>query len=343
MTVAPSTTATALPEVAFYYPNPFWSNGDWIKNLILFFDGVGLLVPDYMKDRVEGSDPAIVTGLREHGLLHVFEPEKLVDKSASTRLAEAMVDIIASGALDALAKDGSRFAELSYSRLGGYGDEGLAAMIRDELIQRGLARKSEDGKSIPMHPMIRSLVLVLLSQILREPGRALGFDLAPATDRPALVEALRELLSLPQSPSTGRVVAFDMTTVGVDVGPIPMDEVLAFRKEHLEQHRKYIRSVRLFVHQLSTMPPDGQALAFEQRQEELDDLASALRKLSRKAWKQPASFGLSMVGAGWTLATGNPIGAALAGAGALLRLGGSGKVETGAYSYLFNARSKYPG
>ncbi len=91
MTNAPSSATTTLPEVAFYYPNPFWSNGDWIKNLILFFDGVGLLAPDYMKDRVEGSDPAIVAGLREHGLLHIFEPEKLVDKAAFTRLAEAMV------------------------------------------------------------------------------------------------------------------------------------------------------------------------------------------------------------------------------------------------------------
>jgi len=37
-------------------------------------------------------------------------------------------------------------------------------MMRDELIQRSFARKSADGKSIPMHAMVRSLVLVLLAQ-----------------------------------------------------------------------------------------------------------------------------------------------------------------------------------
>jgi len=26
-----------------------WSSAAWIKNLLLFFDGVGLLVPAYMK------------------------------------------------------------------------------------------------------------------------------------------------------------------------------------------------------------------------------------------------------------------------------------------------------
>ncbi len=339
---SPQITPPHLPEIAFYYPNPFWMNGDWIKNLILFFDGVGLLVPDYMKDSIEMSDPAIVVGLREHRLLHIFEPEKLVDKAATSRLAEAMVDILVSGALDSLAKDGSEFAELSYSRLGGYGDEGLAAMIRDELIRRGLAGKSADGKSIPMHPMVRSLVLVLLAQILREPGRTLGFDLAPATDQPALVNALRELLSLPQSASTGRVVAFDLNTVGVDVGAIPLDEVLAFRREHLEQHRKYLRSVRLFVHELSTMPPEVQALAFQERQEELKSGAYDLLKLSRQAWKQPASFALTMVGAGWTVLNGDLLGGLLAGGGGLLGLGSSKPADTGAYSYLFSARSKYP-
>jgi hypothetical protein len=38
-----SPVQTAL-EIVFYYPNPMWRSGNWIKNLILFFDGVGLLV-----------------------------------------------------------------------------------------------------------------------------------------------------------------------------------------------------------------------------------------------------------------------------------------------------------
>jgi len=76
-----------LPELAFYYPNPIWMDGDWVKNLLLFFDGIALLVPSYMKDRIEEFDPAIVNGLREHNLLHIIEPEEAVDKPASETLA----------------------------------------------------------------------------------------------------------------------------------------------------------------------------------------------------------------------------------------------------------------
>ena len=38
-------------ELAFYYPGPVWRSGDWIKTLILFFDGIALLVPNYIKDK----------------------------------------------------------------------------------------------------------------------------------------------------------------------------------------------------------------------------------------------------------------------------------------------------
>jgi hypothetical protein len=41
----------ATREIAYYYPNPIWDQGDWVKNLILFFDGVALLVPDYLMYR----------------------------------------------------------------------------------------------------------------------------------------------------------------------------------------------------------------------------------------------------------------------------------------------------
>jgi hypothetical protein len=31
--------AESTKELAFYYPNPMWYSGDWVKNLILFWRG----------------------------------------------------------------------------------------------------------------------------------------------------------------------------------------------------------------------------------------------------------------------------------------------------------------
>ena len=330
-----------MPEVAFYYPNPIWMEGDWVKNLVLYFDGIALLVPDYMVDRLEEFDPAIITGLREHGLLHIIRPEEAVDKSATENLASALTDIIVSGTLDALAKDTTDFHELSRSRLGYYGDEKLADMIFEELKKRGLARDSEDGISIPMHPLVRSLILTLLAQILRPYGAANKISLNPVTDRPRLVGALEEMLSLPTAPSYGQVVSFDLNAVGVDLAAVPFDEILSFRSDNLEVFSEYRRSIRLFAYEVGRMSGEERELAFEDRQARLDQMAADLKRKSRRAWKKPASFCLGLTGAAWTLASGNPFGAVLAGAGVILGLGSSEKVDVDAFSYLFRAWERY--
>jgi len=328
-------------ELAFYYPNPMWYNGDWVKNLILFFDGVALLVPKYMKDRPEEVDPAIVEGLRQHNLLHIIEPEQAVDKIATEQLATAMTEVITSGALDSLAKPGTPFHELSMSRLGYYGDESLARMIFEELKRRGLAEETKDGVSIPMHPMVRSLILVLLSQILRPYGEKLGAELSPATDRPDVIEALQELLSLPNAPSAPHVVALDLETVSVDLRLVLMDEVLGFREAHRKEHRAYIRSIRKLTRDLSKLPEEDREEVLKDRREELQELCNKLKTISRKEWKRPASFALGMAGAVWKLGSHDYVGALLAAAAGLVGSKSKEEVETGAYSYLFRASSRY--
>jgi hypothetical protein len=74
------------PELAFYYPNPMWHSGGWAKNLILFFDGIALLVPEYMRDRPFEIDPAIATGLHENGLLRILET-RVIHRSKGRRSA----------------------------------------------------------------------------------------------------------------------------------------------------------------------------------------------------------------------------------------------------------------
>src|SRR5260370_29262846 len=122
-----------LPEVAFYYPGPMWSSGEALKNLLLFFDGIALLVPRYMKERPEQQEPWMVGPLRKAGLLHLLEPETLVDKSATQELTTAIGGLVRSGVFDGLGKDGTAFHELSYSRLGGHRGPELAGSLLKEL------------------------------------------------------------------------------------------------------------------------------------------------------------------------------------------------------------------
>ena len=334
-----------LPEVAFYYPNQYFSDPDWAKNLILFFDGIGMLIPNYMKDHYNLDDLTIITGLREHGLFHVIEPEIAVDENATRKLVSMLKAIINSGVLNELSNETTAFGSISTSRIGFYGDPKLAQTIFEELKSHGLAKDTEDGgHSIPIHRTVRSLILVLLAHILRPQGQKQGLDLSPATDRPEFVEALGKLVSISLTPTTrtiSDVIAFDMNTVGVDLGSVPIDEVLAFRKEYYSEHRKYTLYVRKFIHELSFMESKERNQVFEERQEELESIASDLHKLTPRTWKKFVPFGLGLVGAAWTLNQDNWFGAAITAATGMSTL--LGRDDTGPYSYLFSARSRFRG
>ena len=191
-----------------------------------------------------------------------------------------------------------------------------------------------------MHRIVRTLILVLLAQILRSKGDDMGLTLSPATDQRMLVDALNEIILNPDasSPSIGDIVSFDMGMVGVDLRSVPMEKILDFRQQNYSQHRDYSLLVRKFARELSLMPPEERQAAFEQRQEELDQAARALRRLNRRAWKKPISFGISLAGAAWNYYTGDPIGAFIAGTGAVVGMLPDQLGEVGVYSYLMSAQ-----
>lgn len=342
------TEEQALEELAYYYPEPFWQGTESgaIKSLLLFFNGVAILLPRYMRDRPAQANPSLVEPLEDQGLLRVLEPEEFVDKEVTDALSEALVELITGDVFEHLDREGLRYQELSRSRLGWNADVELAEMVIDELIARDLARPTEDGVSVPLHPVVRRTVLVMLAQLARGAGRKRGLDLQPTTTRlghwaldPA--RALSETVKMVASqPSTGGVVAVDLETVAVNLDPVPLDEVLDFRHQHQDQYRAYARNVREMVRHLSLLPAAERTQALEDRQDELADQARQLRRTARRAWRLPlATFSLGALGAAWQLGMGHPVPAALQALGGLLgslRAPAADRVDS-AYSYLFEA------
>jgi hypothetical protein len=337
--------AEQRPDIAYYYPNPYWHDVDWAKNLILFFDGIAQLIPEYMQDHLNADDQAVIEGMKQHGLFHVLRPEQLVNLQVTEQLTSTMIKIVESGALDFLAKDGTAFGSISMSRLGYGGHYEMAEIVVEQLRARGLAGESEDGKSIPIHIGVRALILVLLAQILKDRGAALGFDFSPTTDQPRVVEALNELLSRPQLPTSGHVVSFDLREVGVDLGPVPIDEVLSFRAENRNDYRAYVLNIRKFVRELGQMDDKERTLAFEQRQAVLKEIESSIANKAKKAWRKPLSFCLGILGTGIGMFSGQPpaiVGGATRIAGSMIGGPGEDRAQLGAFSFLFKAARSFP-
>ena len=340
--------ADVTPDFGFYYPGQYWRSADWIKNLVLFFDGIAMLIPEYMEDEGSFDDYPIMAALKDHGLFGIVRPEEAVGAEETEQLATALGNIIATGGLDDLIRvtpggdAESSFGSLSMSRMGYAGNRELAESILKQLKERGLARDSEDGVSIPMHATVRTLILVLLAQILRGRGPGMGMILSPVTDSWNLVYALKDIISPPSSPpSIGDVVSFDLSVVGVDLGSVPMDEILDFRKQNYESHREYRLSIVKFAGELSRLEPRDRDASFEKRQEELDAMAQGLRRANWRAWKRPATFALSAANAYVAVESGSTIAGVIAALLAVVGLIPDGSKESNVYSYLMSARQKW--
>ena len=335
-------------DVAYYYPAPYWNMGDssWVKSLLLFFDRVSILLPDYMYGRHHAADPALSEPLEDMGLLEVIEPSTWIDEDTATKLAEAVRGLLANGVFDALPKQ-VRFHELSQSRIGYGADVKLAESLTSELRAKGLARPSEDGLSIPLHPTVRTTILVILAQLARSIGDRAGLEFHPTTNHPQALNDLIRTLSRERMPSHGRVVTLDLEPVGFDLEPVPLDELLEFRNEHQAAHRAYIRDLRGFVAELANInSPEDRAVHLSQRRQEISGTAQELQRSTRQALGiNLASWSLGIAGSAWSVTTGDPIGAVLAAMGL-----GSGIASSimndpnsvTAYSYIFQVERSFP-
>jgi hypothetical protein len=335
-------TDKVLAETGYFYPEPYWwgDDSDWIKSLLLFFDKVAILLPDYMYGRHEAADPGVAGALEAQGLLEILHPEEFVDREMTDALVGTVRTMLAAGSFDELPEAG-HFQALSRSRMGWNANVELSSELIEELVERRLAKPSQDGLSVPLHPELRTFVLVLLSQMARGAGRKRGLDLHPITPNKDLINEMVRMLRLGATqPSQGEVVAFDLETVGFNLEGISLQDVLDFKGEHGPLFQTYARSVRKAVAELSAVDPFDRARLLADRRDELGEQAETLRKVSRKRWRTPlARLGLGCAGAGASLATGNVPGAVVAGIGGLLGARPEAKPDS-VYSYLFAAERR---
>ncbi len=331
----------ALPEVAYYYPEPYWGmrQGDWVKSLLLFFDRVAILLPKYMRGREIAADPVLTGPMTDAGMLQVLEPESFVDKEMTQALSDSVIRLVADGAFDDLDHK-VRYAELSWSRLGWNADFELSTWAVEELLRKKLAHKSADGVSVPLHPVVRMTILVLLSQLARAAGRRHGLDLQPVTDRPQAIDSLKSALSLTGMPSAGHIVTIDLETVGLDLTRVPLDRILEFRGEHGDEYRKYARDVRQFIATISPLPVEDRKRLLADRQAELRETADQLVRRARRRLARPvASIAIGGVGAAWFASKGDAVSAALA-LGVGLVGASLPKSNAGAYSYILAVKRR---
>ena len=330
-------------DVAYYYPAPYWGirEGGWVKSLLLFFDKVSILLPNYMYGRHHAADPVLAEPLEDRGLLEVLEPSKWIDEAMAKNLAATVSGLLTNGVFDGLSNE-VHFRELSQSRIGYGADVDLAESLVAELQAKGLAKPTEDDVSIPLHPAVRTTILVILAQLARSAGNKHNLSIHPATNDGRAMRDLIDTLSRERMPSRERVIALDLEPVSFNMDSVPLDELLQFRTENQLAHRTYMRDLRGFVAELSEVcRPEERRVLLLQRRQEIADAAHDLQSSTRRALgRNLPSWSFGIAGSVWSATTGDPIGFLFGTLGLLSGIKGARGAspnQVSAYSYLFQA------
>lgn len=331
------------PDIAYYYPAPYWTlyESDWIKSLLLFFDQIAILLPDYMYGRHKAADPTLAGHMEDRGLLQVLEPKDWIDQEMANQLAEIIVGLLTDGAFDDL-HEPVYFRELSQSRIGYGVDMDLSGFLVEELKARNLARPSEDGVSIPLHPTVRTTILVILAQLSRRGGTKRNLNIHPTTDSRDSIRDLATTLSGDRVPSCDKVIELDLQQVSFNMDLVPLDEIIQFRAEYRDAHSAYMRNLQRFMAELAdTEVLEERKALLVQRRQEIADAASDIQRFTMREFGKKLTsgkFALGLVGSVWSLNAGDYVGAALTAATGLISGFLGQKEKVSAYSYLFSAR-----
>ena len=344
----------ALPDIAYYYPEPYWAESeiDWLKTVLLFFDGVAVLLPRLSPQHGPWRgrlDPVLGEPLLDAHLLHILEPEDIIDQEVADQFGSFLTELITAGAFDNLRRE-DKFEWLSGSRMAASVDTRLAEMLIDELGKQGLVQKvtasvverqddeqRSDRFSVLMHGAVRQIVLTFWAQALRQPAARRGLGLRPITSELGFVNNFRNLLASPRMPTEGDIVNFDLEQVSLDLSTVPLIDVLEFREQYGSDYRAYMRSLRQFMYNLRGLSGVEFRQAFQDRRDELSDSADRLRRVARRHWhKNLPLFALSLLGAALRTHAGDVLGAAESAGEAADRLSSPELPDT-AYSYLFKA------
>lgn len=148
-----------------------------------------------------------------------------------------------------------------------------------------------------------SEILAALPQVLRESAEQWGCALQPITTHPHQAHALLDLFRVVQFSNIGHIVDGDVEPVALDLGPIPLNEVLAFRHEYGHAYRAYALALRNMLRDSAITAAAERDGTLPDKRDGLAEEAHALRRLARTTWRRPLStYALSIAGSALPLA-----------------------------------------
>lgn len=334
-------------RTALLYDTPVSTREDvaLLKAMLLFFDDVAVFATPHHRSRPAAIDPHLTAPLADRGLLHFVSPLHAMTSHTEVVMRATLHRAVIENAQDWLAAAAAGDWDSDVPRLQGRVSGPLALTTGEMPASRNQGSLelfkflAQDGLLLPdestndewfVTPGIASVANSILAQAVRAAAAGQGWLIEPIATRRDEARVFTAILhGAIENVSASDVVMSDLAAVTLDLSGVGLDDILDFRARHRHELRAYVLALRDLV----VAPPTSRNLA--DRRAALVDEANRLRELQRRRWtKAGATVSLGIVGAAWTLGSGDLLGALIGGTGGAPQLLRGGPKPVSAYTLI---------
>ena len=331
--------ARSQRRTALLYDAPLATQEDLalLKVVLLFFDDIAVFSTPGHRSGPPAIDPHLSTPLVDRGLLQFVDPrhvtashtEAIVRATLHRAAMENEERWLAAAAAGEWSLDVPRLQErFPAPTLSSSPDSGSLELFKF-LAQDGLLfpdESTDDGWFVV--PGNASVANSILAQAVRATAGQQGWSIEPVATRRDEARVFSAIIDgAVENVGAADVVMSDLPAVTLNFRQVGLDDILDFRARHRSEFRAYV----LALQALLAPAPNSPDLA--PRRAALVDEAHRLLELQLRRWTKDAGVvSLGIVGAAWTLASGDLLGALIGSAGSQLLPDGGTPVS--AYTHI---------
>lgn len=338
--------ARSQRRTALLYDSPLATPADiaLLKSLLLFFDDIAVFSTPDDRSRHHAIDPHLSAPLVECGLLQFVDPRYVTASHTEAVLRAALHRAVmereehwlaAAAAGDwylevpRLQERFPRPAVTETSELSPVRDPGSLGLFK-LLAQEGLLFPDESTEEeLIVIPGRASVGNSILAQAVRAIQGQQGRLVEPVATRRDEAKVFSAILDdAVENVGASDVVLSDLSAVTLDFCHVGLNDILDFRTRYRSDFRAYVAGLQTLATTPNLRnPADRRAALVEQ--------AHRLVELQRRRWaKLEGTVSLGIVGAAWTLANGDLLGALIGGTAAGSQRLPYGPAQVAAYSYI---------
>jgi hypothetical protein len=337
--------ARSQQRTALLYDAPLATPEDiaLLKGMLLFFDDIAVFATPAQRSRPPAIDPHLAAPLAERGLLQFVDPRSVTASHTEAIVRATLHRAVMENEAHWLAAAAAGDWYIEVPRLQGlFPGTGLVktsefSSSRDPrslelfklLAQEGVLfpDESTDEEWIVI-PGNASVANSILAQAVRATARQQGRLIEPVATRRDEARVFSAILDdAVENVGASDVVMSDLSAVTLDFCQVGLDDILDFRARHRSEFRAYLLALQALL-----ASPSSRDLA--DRRAALVDEAHRLRELQRRRWTKLGTVSFGIVGAAWTLASGDLLGALIGDAAAGSQRLPDGSTPVSAYTYM---------